>query len=157
MMIKLNPENLIDRIIALWQTEDILRANQFNVKGLSEKRPELGKIELEWLQQKADEMRDEGILESGHLKEANMWLVSFENAEKEIDTNQYETLRETLSKHPNFNKHSSHIQTGFEILYGYYLKRIEGTEFSKSIEVLARAIGEYLNELSLNIKDENLA
>ena len=159
-MIKLNPENLVDRIIALWQTEDILRANHFNVSAIKQKQPSLSATEQEWLQKKADEMRDQGILESGHLQESKNWLSAFEDATAEIPSEvakEFETLITTLGQHPGAAEHSSPVQTSFEILYGYYLKRIEGKELSQSVEVLARAIGEYLDALLKQIDIDNFA
>ncbi|MCB0737540.1 MAG: DUF4924 family protein [Bacteroidetes bacterium] len=154
-MIKLNPENLIDRIIAFWQTEDILRANHFNVASLKQKQPELSGKEMEWLENMAAQMRDQNVLEKGHISESMSLLALFEKANSELNEKQieaYKPLMDTLDQHPESKNHRSKVQTAFEILYGYFLKRVDNKTMYPQVEILARAIGEWLTELSEKVK-----
>lgn len=154
---KLNPDNTIDKVIFIWQTEDLLRAHQFDLnqmealwKGESDEDSDDIKLYLEQL---SSEMKAEGVEEKGHLKRGVEQIASLEEKLLTLeDSEKYGIFKEPMDQisalwNKQNGREKSHVFNSFEILYFYYLKKMQGGETDEHIEQLGQVSGQFLKWL----------
>ena len=70
---QLRERNIAEYLIYMWQVEDLLRANKFDLDSMEDsiisRYADDEKTEVrEWYENLIDMMRDEGVMEHGHLQ-----------------------------------------------------------------------------------------
>ena len=155
----INPTHPVDRVIALWQTEALLRAHQFDIEKLVATQAEGEEKESirKWLQNIVDRMKSEGIEASGHLEET-LEIVNELQANHNRLMNESEDFRNTLEEmEPIFARfredaEPAHAREGMEIFFYFNLKRM-AQEDSEQISELGKLIGSYLHTISKSTVD----
>ena len=68
-------ENIAEYLLYMWQVEDLIRANQFDLDSIRRTviaqydQPEEVKEEIaKWYEELIDMMRSEGVMEKGHIQ-----------------------------------------------------------------------------------------
>ena len=166
-------ENIAEYLIYMWQIEDIIRANDFDIEkikanvidkfGLNEQQR---KEMTEWYESLIDMMRREDVVNKGHLQ-----------LNKNI-LNQLVQLHQALLKDPRFPEYSAEfykalpfivelrakagdepageIETCFNALYGMLMLRLKSKEVNPNTENAIKQISKLIAMLSAYFKlDEN--
>ncbi|MCK9344037.1 MAG: DUF4924 family protein, partial [Massilibacteroides sp.] len=68
-------ENIVEYLLYMWQIEDLIRANKFDIKSIERtvisqyKQPQKSIDEItEWYEQLIEMMRSENVMEVGHIQ-----------------------------------------------------------------------------------------
>ena len=157
-MTRLNPENQIDRVIAFWQTEDLLRGHQFDIERLLDSRQFTSEEDrdhsTDWLSEFKNKMQQEDVLAVGHTSDSKEIIVPLQVRHKELlNTNEtYQKVFDQIApaiKRYNTAKQLpvSEVEVMFELLYAFYLKKLANEPMSKEVEHLGTQSGELLNQL----------
>ncbi len=157
-MAVLNPDNIIDRILLYWQTEDLLRAYKLDINKLLSNRAFADEFASDdakdWLNDLVEAMKNENVVENGHTSHSKKLISELES--KHIDKLKTETYRGIFeSLKPAISAYSKQKQTAarpvfilFELLYAFYLQRLSGAEMNERIEQLGTQAAHCLNELA---------
>jgi len=154
----LNAENTIDRIIGFWQTEDLLRAYQFDIEKLTQKQFVQTDSKTDearsFLVELKEAMEKEDVLEKGHTRHSMLLIEEKETMHLEL-LKSNSVYKETFEKVQHavgaYNKQQN-INLGavavlFELLYAYYLKKLSGDEESELVAQMANTAAECINIL----------
>lgn len=154
----LNAENTIDRIIGFWQTEDLLRAYQFDIDKLTQKQfvqdDSKSDEARSFLEELKEAMENEDVLEKGHTRHSMLLIEEKEAKHLELlkDNTAYrETFEQVQQAVGAYNKQQN-INLGavavlFELLYAYYLKKLSGDEESELVAQMANTAAECITLL----------
>jgi len=154
-------ENIVEYLIYMWQVEDLLRACRFSMDEIEGvilskyDQPEDVRQEIrQWYRELADRMREEGVMEKGHLQ-LNNKVVSELNAlhlqllksprEAVYGALYYKTLPAIVHlRSKSGGSDVSEIETCLTALYGYLLLKMQGKaisdETSESIKQISRLL-----------------
>lgn len=170
---KLREENIAEYLLYMWQVEDLIRANGFDIDRLNstylskfglddEKQKEL----VEWYSNLIDMMRSEGVMEKGHLQ-----------INKNVATLLYELHLQLLKspKHPFYSaayyralpfivelrgkgcaKDESEIENCFDAMYGLMMLKLQGKPVSKETAHAMECIAKLLGMLSEYYKKDKI-
>lgn len=166
---KKRKENIAEYVLYMWQIEDLIRANNFDIEKIKtniidrfnlsdDQRKEM----VDWYESLIDMMRREGVMEKGHLQINHNIL------------NQLVQLHQALLKDPSFPDYTAEfyrtlpfivelrskasdmkvgeIETCFTALYGMLLMRLQGKKPSEETENAIRQISRFIAVLSNNFK-----
>lgn len=164
---KKRKENIAEYILYMWQIEDLIRANNFDMDKIRENI--ISKFDLtdaqkkemeEWYESLIDMMRMEGVTEKGHLNINHNIL------------NQLVQLHQTLLADPEFadytaefyrtlpfivelrgkagNDKVGEIETCFTALYGMLMMRLQKKEMTESTRNAIAQITKFISVLSRN-------
>ncbi|MEA3317964.1 MAG: DUF4924 family protein [Bacteroidota bacterium] len=158
-------ENISEYILYMWQVEDMIRASKFNIesidKGIIQKfnQPDNIKKEMkEWYTHLIQMMRNEQIVEKGHLQFVkntlndlyNTHLILLKSTEEleYIDTYNkvHADIQDLLQK--SKGEAENEIEAGFNGLYGLLLMRLQGKNISASTNSAILAISKLIALLS---------
>jgi len=166
-------ENIAEYLLYMWQIEDIIRANSFDIelikRNVIDKIPELedkGKQELtEWYDSLIDMMRREDVMGQGHLQMNKNVLGSLaelhnrilEDKNPKFDgyrTEFYRTLPFIVELRARSGENKpGEIETCFNALYGMLMLRLSGREISSRTK---EAISQISRFVALLAKDFHL-
>lgn len=164
---KKRKENIAEYILYMWQIEDMIRANDFDISKIRRniidnfQIDDAQKHEMEeWYESLIDMMRREGITEAGHLQINHNVL------------NQLVQLHQALLKDPAFPEYTAEfyrtlphivelrgkaadhqvgeIETCFTALYGMLMLRLQQKELSDTTKEAVTQISRFISTLSRN-------
>lgn len=141
-------ENIAEYLLYMWQVEDILRALHFDPaeihryieRGYDCSEEQQREVE-EWYLSLARQMREEGILEQGHLSSLTELIARLEALSSELLRDKSETLFATLYyaalpaivqlRDKGAGGSHGEVETALIGLYGYVQLREQGREVSE--------------------------
>ncbi len=164
---KKRKENIAEYILYMWQIEDMIRANDFDISKIRRniidnfQIDDAQKHEMEeWYESLIDMMRREGITEAGHLQINHNVL------------NQLVQLHQALLKDPAFPEYTAEfyrtlpyivelrgkaadhqvgeIETCFTAFYGMLMLRLQQKELSDTTKEAVTQISRFISTLSRN-------
>lgn len=160
-MVQLNPDSTIDRIIAFWQTEDLLRAHQFNVDEIVKQHAKDPKQQAEvssWMQSFADQMRDEDILQKGHVSDSLKLIEVFEKTHENCLVHdpdyksEFEEFEPVLKKYQDsLGENMSPARSLFEVFYAFYLKSLDSDSMNEQFKEIGQISGGLINKMAAHI------
>jgi len=170
---KKKKENIAEYILYMWQVEDIIRANQFDINKLEKNiinqfdQPNEVKVKIkEWYNMLMKSMKEENILESGHLKFVGVIVDDLNKLHLEIlKSDEHKEYKEQYKKTlPNIkelqnrseNSISNDIDTCFIGLYALLLMRLQGREITTETNMAISTFSKLLAYLSKQYKELNL-
>ena len=138
-------ENIVEYLLFMWQVEDLIRANQFDLEKIRQTlvnqydQPEDVKQQiLQWYGELIDMMRSEGVMESGHIQLNKNIIIALTNLHIRLLRNPEETVYitqyyKTLPYIVQLRTKSGGIETSeldtcFTAIYGYLLLRLQKKE-----------------------------
>lgn len=169
---QLKQQNIAECLLYMWQIEDLIRANGFDMVKIRESiidpypiTQEQKKALAQWYEDLINMMHDEGVMEEGHLqinKNIIVWLTD---------------LHLRLLKSPKFpyysaayykalpfivelrtkkkDKETPELETCFEAMYGVMLLRLQKKEVTEATQKALKVIGDLLAMLAgYYIKDK---
>lgn len=169
---QLKQQNIAEYLLYMWQVEDLIRANGFDMKKIQQTiidpypiTEEQKKALAQWYQDLINMMHDEGVMEHGHVqinKNVIVWLTD---------------LHLQLLKSPKFPYYSAayykalpfivelrakgadkdvpELETCFDAMYGVWMLKLQKKEVTEETQKAMKIIGDLLAILAgYYIKDK---
>ena len=154
-------ENICEYLLYMWQVEDLIRANHFDMEQIWQhvvsryQQPDEVKEKIAvWYEELIDMMRSEGVLESGHIQLNKNVIISLTDlhlrllkSPKEMvyGATYYRTLPYIVQlRAKSGGAEVPEIETCFTALYGYLMLRMQGKEVSSETMEAIRQISSFL-------------
>jgi hypothetical protein len=164
-------ENIAEYLLYMWQIEDIIRANKFDITSIKQNiidkfdQPENIKQEMvEWYEGLIEMMQYEHIKEKGHLQINKNVIIDLTDLhlrllkspqEPDYIASYYKTLPFIVElRAKSENKDIPEIETCLSALYGFLLLRLQGKEVSGETQAAISQISTFLRLLSTKYKLE---
>ncbi len=160
---QLRERNIAEYLIYMWQVEDLLRANECNIDRientiLSQYDKKEKSEAYQWYKNLIDMMREEGVVEKGHLQINNNVIIQLTDLHKQLLSSPkfpfysaayFKALPYIIElRNKNGNKEESEIETCFEALYGIFLLRLQKKTISEETLKAIDAISSFLSLLA---------
>ena len=169
---QLKQQNIAEYLLYMWQVEDLIRANGFDMNKIKKTivdpypvNDEQKKVLAQWYEDLINMMHDEGVMEKGHVqinKNIIVWLTD---------------LHLRLLKSPKFPYYSAayykalpfivelrskgadkdvpELETCFDAMYGVWMLKLQKKEVSEGTQKAMKVIGDLLAILAgYYIKDK---
>lgn len=164
---QLKEKNIAEYLIYMWQVEDLLRANNLDVDKMKENiisryidisDEERARLTT-WYIDLINMMRDEGVVEKGHLQINNNVIINLTELHNNLlgspkypfyHSAYYKALPFIVElRAKNGRKDEPELETAFEALYGIMLLRLNrktvSTETTKAVESLSALLSMLAN------------
>lgn len=158
-------ENICEYLLYMWQVEDLIRANHFDMEQIRQhvvsryQQPDEVKEKIAvWYEELIDMMRSEGVMESGHIQLNKNVIISLTDlhlrllkSPKEMvyGATYYKTLPYIVQlRAKSGDTEVPEIETCFTALYGYLMLRMQGKEVSSETMEAIRQISSFLAMLA---------
>ena len=158
-------ENICEYLLYMWQVEDLIRANHFDMEQIRQhvvsryQQPDEVKEKIAvWYEELIDMMRSEGVMESGHIQLNKNVIISLTDlhlrllkSPKEMvyGATYYKTLPYIVQlRAKSGGAEVPEIETCFTALYGYLMLRMQGKEVSSETMEAIRQISSFLAMLA---------
>lgn len=173
-------ENIAEYLLYMWQVEDLIRANHFDMDAIRrtviaryDQPEEVCEEIARWYEDLIDMMRTEGVMEKGHIQLNKSVIIALTDlhlrllkSSKEMiyGAAYYKTLPYIVQlRAKSGGKELPELETCFSAVYGYLLLRMQGKEISadtmegiKQISsFLALLAGKYREDMSGDLKLED--
>ena len=160
---KKRKESISEYIIFMYQTEDLIRAYNFELEEIYKYVIQHFPVEDDkktrikaWYRKIANQMKKEGLEKSGHLEELNKLAQELSNFNLELlkSDQAYRKIFDQAKLHINRSaaqsngKLSNPVQICLNGIYGLLLLRLNGKPVDDSIKQGAHAFGDVLSYLS---------
>lgn len=162
---ELKKKNIAEYLIFMWQIEDLIRANNFDLdlikktlispQNLSEEDEE---SELKWFEELIDMMLAEGIKEYGHLQLNQNVIINLTDLHHQLisctkypfyNTSYYKALPIIVElRAKNADQTSSEIEVCFNALYGVMLLRLQRKEVTTDTEKAIKVVAGFMATLA---------
>lgn len=140
-------ENICEYLLYMWQVEDLIRANHFDMDEIRDKviarynQPDEVKEEIaRWYEELIEMMRSEGVKESGHIQLNKNVIITLTDlhlrllkSPKEMiyGAAYYKTLTYIVQLRAKSGGNDiPELETCFTAVYGYLMLRMQGKEIS---------------------------
>ena len=158
-------ENICEYLLYMWQVEDLIRANHFDMEQIRQhvvsryQQPDEVKEKIAvWYEELIDMMRSEGVMESSHIQLNKNVIISLTDlhlrllkSPKEMvyGATYYKTLPYIVQlRAKSGGTEVPEIETCFTALYGYLMLRMQGKEVSSETMEAIRQISSFLAMLT---------
>lgn len=169
---QLKQQNIAEYLLYMWQVEDLIRANQFDMERIRKNVvdpypiPDEQKAELaRWYEDLINMMHDEGVMEHGHLqinKNVIVWLTDLHlqllRSPKfpYYSAAYYKALPFIVElRAKGADREAPEIETCFDAMYGVLLLKLQKKEVSEETQKAIKVISDLLAILAgYYIKDK---
>ncbi|GJM28888.1 MAG: DUF4924 domain-containing protein [Cyclobacteriaceae bacterium] len=163
-------ESISEYIIFMYQTEDLIRAYNFNLEEIYKYVIQHFPVEdgmktriKAWYRKVANQMKKESIMKSGHLEELNQLAIELSNFNLELlkSDQTYRKIFDQAKLHINRNSALSNgqltnpVQICLNGIYGLLILRLNGKPVDDNIKQGAQAFGDVLSYLSFKYQKRN--
>ena len=162
---QLKQQNIAEYLLYMWQIEDLIRANNFDMTKIRETviepypiTPEQKQALAQWYEDLINMMHDEGVMEKGHLqinKNVIVWLTDLHlrllRSPKfpYYSAAYYKALPFIVElRTKNTDKDMPELETCFEAMYGVMLLRLQKKEVTEATQKALKVIGDLLAMLA---------
>ena len=164
-------ENIAEYLLYMWQIEDIIRANDFDINLIQQniidrfdQSSDIKNEITEWYEGLIEMMQLEGIKEKGHLQINKNTIMDLTDihlrllkspTEPEYIATYYKTLPFIVELRAKSNdKEIPELETCFLALYGFLLLRLQNKDISGETQAVISQISTLLRNLSIKYKME---
>ncbi|MDL2276993.1 DUF4924 family protein [Parabacteroides sp. OttesenSCG-928-G07] len=169
---KKRKENIAEYLLYMWQVEDLIRANLFDIERINRQitsqydQPEEVKAEItQWYMDLIEMMRMEGVMEKGHIQLNKNIIIALTDLHLQLMKSSkemvyqaayYKTLPYIVQlREKSGGKEIPEIETCFIAVYGYLLLRMQGKEVSAETMEGVKQISSFLAILSEKYKEDS--
>ncbi|MCD8193863.1 MAG: DUF4924 family protein [Tannerellaceae bacterium] len=141
-------ENIAEYLLYMWQVEDLIRANNFDIDAIRRTiidqyaQPDEVKEEIvRWYEELMDMMRTEGVMEKGHIQLNKSIIIALTDLHLRLlktpqemiyGATYYKTLPYIVQLRAKAGEEKlSELDTCFTAIYGYLLLKMQGKEISE--------------------------
>lgn len=164
-------ENIAEYLLYMWQVEDLIRANHFDMDSIHRTviahydQPEEVREEIaRWYEYLIDMMRAEGVMEKGHIQLNRSVVIALTDlhlrllkSPKEMiyGAAYYKTLPYIVQlRAKSGGEELPELETCFSAVYGYLLLRMQGKEISADTMVGIKQISTLLALLAEKYRED---
>lgn len=164
-------ENIAEYLLYMWQVEDLIRANHFDIDSINRTvvsrydQPEEVKKEIsKWYEELIEMMRSEGVMEKGHIQLNKNVIIALTDlhlrllkSPKEMvyGAAYYKTLPYIVQlRAKSGGEEMPELETCFSAVYGYLVLRMQGKEISPETMEGIKQISAFLALLAEKYKEE---
>ncbi|MDR0393700.1 MAG: DUF4924 family protein [Tannerella sp.] len=164
-------ENIVEYLIYMWQTEDMIRACRFDMDEIESRiisqydRPEEVKQDIrQWYRELIDMMRIEGVMEQGHIQInlnvaaelTDLHLRLLKSPQETVyGSLYYKTLPIIVQlRSKSGGKETGEVETCLTAVYGYLMLRLQGKEISAETTEGIKQISNLLAFLAAGFREE---
>lgn len=169
---QLKQQNIAEYLLYMWQIEDLIRANGFEMENIRKNiidpypiTEEQKKALTQWYQDLIDMMHDEGVMEKGHIqinKNVIVWLTDLHlrllRSPKfpYYSAAYYKALPFIVElRAKGADKEVPELETCFDAMYGVLMLKLQKKEISEETQKALKMIGDLLAILAgYYIKDK---
>ncbi len=161
----LKEKNIAEYLIYMWQVEDLIRANNFDIEEIDKNVVQKYNLEepqrkevLQWYEDLINMMREEGVMHKGHLqinKNIITWLTDLHlrllSSPKfpYYSAAYYNALPYIVElRAKGADKDEPEIETCFDALYGILLLKLQGKEIGEETAKAQNTISSFLSMLA---------
>ena len=158
---KLRNENIAEYLLYMWQVEDLIRANNFDMDSIKRtvishyEQPEEVKEQIaQWYEEIINMMREEGVMEKGHIQLNKNVIITLTDLHlKLLKTPKemiyaaayYKTLPYIVQlRSKSGGNDLPELETCFSAVYGYLVLRMQGKEISAETLEAIKQISSFL-------------
>ena len=164
-------ENIAEYLLYMWQVEDLIRANHFDMDAINRtvvahyNQPKEVKTEISrWYEELVDMMRCEGVMEKGHIQLNKNVIIALTDlhlrllkSSKEMvyGAAYYKTLPYIVQLRAKAGRENlSELETCFTAVYGYLILRMKGEKVSAETLEGIKQISSFLAMLAEKYKED---
>lgn len=168
---KKRKENISEYLLYMWQVEDLIRANHFNPEEIRrnvvdryDQPAEVKEQIAQWYEEIADMMRQEGVMEHGHIQLNKNVIIALTDlhlrllkSPKEMiyGSMYYKTLPYIVQlRAKSGGEEVPELETCFTAIYGYLMLKMQGKEVSAETLEAIKQISAFLALLAEKYKDD---
>lgn len=144
---KKRKENIAEYLLYMWQVEDLIRANNFDMDSIKRtvishyEQPEEVKEQIaQWYEEIINMMREEGVMEKGHIQLNKNVIITLTDLHLKLlktpkemiyGAAYYKTLPYIVQlRSKSGGNDLPELETCFSAVYGYLVLRMQGKEIS---------------------------
>lgn len=164
-------ENIAEYLLYMWQVEDLIRANQFDIDSIRRTviaqydQPDEVKQEIaRWYEELIEMMRSEGVKEKGHIQLNKNVIIALTDlhlrllkSPKEMvyGATYYKTLPYIVQlRAKSGGEDLPELETCFNAIYGYLLLRMQGKPVSQETQEAIKQISSFLALLAEKYRED---
>ena len=164
-------ENIAEYLLYMWQVEDLIRANKFDMDSIRRtviaryNQPEEVLKEIEqWYEELIDMMQSEGVKEKGHIQLNKNVIIALTDLHLQLlkspkemiyGAAYYKTLPYIVQlRAKSGGEELPEIETCFAAVYGYLLLKMQGKEISKETMEGIKQISSFLALLAEKYRED---
>lgn len=164
-------DNIAEYLLYMWQVEDLIRANKFDMEAISRTviaqydQPDEVKEEIaRWYEELIEMMRSEGVAESGHIQLNKNVIIALTDLhlrllkvpkEMVYGAAYYKTLPYIVQlRAKSGGKEVAELETCFAAVYGYLLLKMQGKEISADTMEGIKQISSFLALLAEKYRED---
>ena len=174
---QLKDKNVCEYLLYMWQVEDTIRAFGADIEAIKAQyisrfqfEPEQERLETQWMSDLIDMMRQEGVMQSGHLQMNKGTLILLTDRHNELLSDEDERayaaayyralpfIVELRAKARNTNDQQTEekpeLEACFDALYGVMMLRLQKKEISKETQTALAHISHLLALLAEKYKQQ---
>ena len=157
---QLKQKNIAEYLLYMWQVEDLIRANDFDISKIKQSIIDLYPIDeeqkkelTEWYQNLINMMHDEGVMEKGHIqinKNIIVWLTDLHlrlMASPKFpyySTAYYKALPIIVELRSKGDNEVSELETCFDAMYGVLMLKLQKKEISEETLKAIKLLSDFL-------------
>lgn len=164
-------ENIAEYLLYMWQVEDLIRANRFDMESIRRTvvdqydQPEEVREEIaRWYEELIEMMRSEGVLEKGHIQLNKNIIITLTDlhlrllkSSKEMiyGAAYYKTLPFIVQlRARSGGEELPELETCFNAIYGFLLLKMQGKEISAETQEAIKQISTFLALLAGRYRED---
>ena len=164
-------ENIAEYLLYMWQVEDLIRANKFDMDSINrtviahyDQTEEVKKEIAQWYEELIEMMRSEGVMEKGHIQLNKNVIITLTDlhlrllkSPKEMvySAAYYKTLPYIVQlRAKSGGEDLPELETCFAAVYGYLLLRMRGKEVSAETLEGIKQISSFLALLAEKYRED---
>lgn len=164
-------ENIAEYLLYMWQVEDLIRANHFDIDSIRRTvisqydQPEEVKEEIaRWYEELIEMMRSEGVMEKGHIQLNKNVIIALTDLHLQLlkspkemiyGAAYYKTLPYIVQlRAKSGGEEFPELETCFNAIYGFLLLRMQGKEVSSETQEAIRQISSFLALLAEKYRED---
>ena len=158
---KKRKENIAEYLLYMWQVEDLIRANNFDMDSIKRtvishyEQPEEVKEQIaQWYEEIINMMREEGVMEKGHIQLNKNVIITLTDLHLKLlktpkemiyGAAYYKTLPYIVQlRSKSGGNDLPDLETCFSAVYGYLVLRMQGKEISAETLEAIKQISSFL-------------
>lgn len=164
-------ENIAEYLLYMWQVEDLIRANHFDIDSIRRTvisqydQPDEVKEEIAaWYEELIEMMRSEGVMEKGHIQLNKNVIITLTDlhlrllkSTKEMiyGASYYKTLPYIVQlRAKSGGEELPELETCFNAIYGFLLLRMQGKPVSPETQEAIKQISSFLALLAEKYRED---
>jgi hypothetical protein len=169
IVLRKREENIAEYLLYMWQVEDIIRANHFDINAIRQtvisgyrQSDEVKEEIIRWYEELIEMMRLEGVMEKGHIQLNRNVIITLTDLhfrllkspeEMIYGAAYYKTLPYIVQlRAKSGGEETSELETCFTAVYGYLMLRMQHKEVSSETMEGIKQISSFLAMLSEKYK-----